>query len=333
MAIIKLDKTIVSDANQQQLFDPLYGGIYKGAFDEFYIEWEPEQDKYLKGYNVYYSLFPLLRYKANQQIITGNSFRFKLPIFPQNVIFYFWVSKIVGNKENMQDVEIFINEEGQTVYKLQERLFFEGQKSPIEPSYVFPEMDQKNIEDAMKDVLKRIQTDFKFMLQNGGIECYVYMRRWASDYPLGVPCKCTDTSDADADFRGRGRCSLCFGTGIVGGYYPPINILLRFNEKPSKKFDGAVYGLKVSQTYDAWTLPEPILRVGDLIVRKFDGNKYVVDEVQVSGAFRSILTRQDISMSILPETDIRRIVSLETINNALNQIKDPRYNEANRISF
>jgi hypothetical protein len=325
MAIKKLDKTIVANAVDRQKFDVMYGGLYNGALDSFHIEWDNEPDN--EGYNVYYSLFPMMRYKANKELIMTNSYDFYLPIFPQNLIFYFWVSKIVDNKE------IFINEDGQTVYTIQEKLFYENTESPIEPNDAFPEINQENIESTMKDVLTRIKNDFKFMLQNDGIKCDVYMRRWGSDAPLGVPCKCTDTSDADADFRGRGRCSLCFGTGIIGGYYPPIKMIIRFNETVAKKFNGSVYGLKVAQTYDAWTLPQPILRTGDLIVRSFDGVRYEVTNVTVSSVIRGIPTRQDIEVDIVQETDIRKIVSLDTINKALEKINDPRFNEFNRISF
>ena len=278
MSILKIEKDIIVNNNNIK-YDPMYGGIYKGAMDQVYIEWEIEKDIGLEGYNVYYSFFPLLRYKVNDKIITTNYVRFNLPIFPQNLIWYFWVSKIVNGKE------IFINEEGQTVYKQQEKLFFEDKTNYITPNDAFPEIDQENIQQMMKSVLVRIKNDFTFILQNDGVECDIYMKRWGSDYPFGVPCKCGDTMDADADFRGRNRCSLCFGTGIIGGYYPPIRMILRFNEMPARKFEGVVYGLKVSQTYNAWSIPNPILRSEDLVVRRFDGARYIVDQVEIGNYF------------------------------------------------
>lgn len=326
MAICKIDRTIVDDKDANNIFDPAFGGVYFGAYNIVTITWDIETDLGLQGYNVYFSMFPLYRYKVNKDaLITENFLKFKLPIYPQNMYFYFWVSKIVNGKE------IFINDDGETYFEVQNRNFYEETESPIETSYVFP--DTKNINAAMKDLIHNfIPAEVKFMLQNDGSDCDVYMRRWGTDKPFGIPCSCVDKSDANADFRGSDRCSLCFGTGVLGGYYPPIKMTIRFNLMPAKKFASQVFGLKVSQTYDGWTIPDPILRAGDIIVRRVDGERYEIKEVKVSSP-RDVKTRQDLGFDLIGTLDIRRIISLETINTALAKAADPRYNPQGRSNF
>lgn len=322
MSIQKIDFTEVADPSAKIKFSPTFGGIYVGAYSRVKIEWNAEVG--VNGYNVYYSVFPLLRYKANDVVITATSYEFNLPLYPNNIVFYFWVSKIINS------VETFINTEGETYDTTTERSFNAETISPIETSYVFPET--KNINEQMKLLLTRIKADMQFMLQNDGTPCYVYLRRWGSDKPYGIPCPCTNNNDDNPDFTGRDRCNLCFGTGVIGGYYPPIEMFIRFNVMPSKEFRGVVYGLKVSQTYEAWSIPDPILRAEDLIVRKYDGERYLVKDVALSTQ-RSVATRQELRLDLLPMNDIRRIVSLDTINQALSYSSNPKYNPKNNEDF
>ena len=324
MSIKKIDRTVVDFDATKNFTDPFAGGTYFGNYNVVSLEWDAESDA--SGYNVYFSIFPLYRYKINvDAVITTNTYQFRLPVLPQTVTFYFWVSKIVNNNE------VFINDDGETFNEINKRNFYEQTESPIEASYLFPETG--NVNSAMKElILKRIPADTKFILQNDGTDCDVFMRRWGTDAPFGIPCACTNNSDANADFRGSDKCSLCFGTGIIGGFYPPIKMTIRFNLMPAKEFKGAVFGLKVSQTYDAWTLPEPILRAGDMIVRRYDGERYIVEQVATS-IHRDVATRTDLKLNLLSLLDIRRIVSLETINAALSKTNDPHYNPQGRINF
>ena len=328
MAITSIDRTEIKDEDAINIFDPMFGGVYFGAYNIVTLEWDIESLA-IKGYNVYFSLFPLIRYKVTKDApILETSLEFKLPIFPQNMYFYFWISYIKGD-----DTEVFINTEGQTFNDINIKNLTEEIVSPIDTNFVFPETD--NLNETMKFLItERIPADTKFILQNDGVKCKVYMKRWGSDAPFGIPCACTKTNNANAnsDFRGRDRCNMCFGTGILGGFYPPIDMTIRFNLMPAKEFKGAVFGLKVGQTYEAWSIPDPILRNGDLIVRVNDGARYEVKDVALSQQ-REVVTRQNFGLELISLNDIKRIVSLETINNALGFASDPRYNSLNRENF
>jgi hypothetical protein len=177
-------------------------------------------------------------------------------------------------------------------------------------------------------LLQRIKDDEKMAVQTLGVKCDVYLRRWGANEPFGIPCSCTEDK-TDPDFMGSSNCSLCFGTGIIGGYYPPIEMYIRFNATPSKDFKGTIRGLTVNQTYDAWTVIPPFLREKDLVVRKIDGKRWEIKDVQES-FFRGAPLKQLFSLSLLSPNDIKNLVSLANINNALSVLNDPRYNVPKR---
>lgn len=320
--IINIDRSYIEDPNAVIKYDPFFGGTYKGSYSYVKLTWDAQDDEGLEGYNVYYSVHPLTRHKANKDSIISNAeYEMSLPLYPNNIIFYFWVSKVVNG------TEIFLNEEGQNTYDSAEQETFE--ENPMTPNNGFPETD--NINDQLNDLLQRSKDDKKMALQMVGVKCDVYLRRWGAQEPFGTPCSCTEDRD-DPDNMGSGRCPLCFGTGITGGYYPPIEMYIRFPNKPANDFKGTVRGLTLSQTYDAWTIVPPILREQDLIVRKIDGRRWITRDVQVS-FFRGAATMQYFSLDLIMPTDIRYIVSLDTINQALSNLTDPRYNAPRRNIF
>lgn len=320
--VININRNYIEDPNAIIKYDPFFGGTYKGSYSYVKLSWNIQKDEGLEGYNVYYSVHPLTRYKANKNgVVTTNNFEMNLPLFPNNIIFYFWISKVVNGQET------FLNEEGQSTYDSAEKETFED--NPMTSNNGFPETD--NINSQLSDLLERSKDDKKMALQMLGVKCDVYLRRWGTQEPFGVPCKCTEGRD-DSDFIGSGRCPLCFGTGIIGGYYPPIELFIRFPAKPANDFKGTLRGITLSQTYDAWTIVPPILREQDLIVRKIDGRRWNVRGVQVA-FFRGAATLQYFSLDLLVPTNIKYIVSLEKINEALATLDNPKYNTPDRDIF
>ena len=319
---LKIDLNYISDPNAIIKYDPYWGGTYKGSYMSVTVDWIASTDKGLQGYNLYFGVHPLVKYKANKDgLLATPHLVMQLPVLPQNINFYFWATKIVNN------VEIPLNVDGQTTYDTSKIETFST--NPVEPNPAFPETD--NINDQLNLLLQRSLDDKKMALEMLGVKCDVYARRWGTQKPFGVPCTCTEDKQ-DPDFIGSSRCPLCFGTGIVGGYYPPIEMFIRFPLQPADDFKGTVRGLTLSQTYDGWTIIPPILREQDLIVRKIDGRRYTISGVQVT-FFKGAATNQFFSLDLLSPTDIRHIVSMDTINSALAKLDDPRFNTPGRNSF
>lgn len=320
---LHVDLNYISDPNANIIYSPIKGGLYKGSYSTVTLTWTAQTDGKLEGYNVYWGVTPLIKIKANKTaIVTEATYTFELPLYPQNIINYFWVGKVVNG------VETILNPEGTSSYYMAEQENVYGD-NPITPNYAFPETD--NVNDAIKQAWDQGKQNKKFILETLGVKCDVYLRRWGAQYPHGVICSCVEDKE-DPDFHGSGRCAMCFGTGLVGGYYEPFEAYILFPNKVASNFKGQVYGLTLIQTYDAWTITPPFIRSEDLIVRKVDGRRYKVNDVSVM-FFRGAASIQAFQLELLSPADIRHVVSTSTINAALAKIDDPRFNPNNRNSI
>ena len=93
---------------------------------------------------------------------------------------------------------------------------------------------------------------------------------------VGPQCPCYSVNRG----RAKGRCPVCFNTGIAGGYVPYINssdplgrIMVRF-EPYEEKVSASEQGYMQDVQASAWTLPHPILRQRDIIiVYNLDGSE------------------------------------------------------------
>jgi hypothetical protein len=333
---IQIDLNYITDKNAIIKYNSTFGGTYSGAFSWVKIDWEAQTDKNLLGYNVYFSAFPLLKYKANTTTmipVGTTTFQFELPLYPQNIAFYFWVSKIVQTGVDIHNnpitQETILNDdgEGQTTYTSSEYNTFTT--NTIDTNTQF--YDTENIFEDFEMILRRMKDDRKMELQMKGMPCDVYMRKWGTSAPYGTICVCSEDK-TDPDFMGSTRCPICFGTGVIGGYYEKMEMFISFPLHPGKTFNGFVKGLTISQTYDGWTIVPPFLRAQDLVVRKMDGQRWIIGDVNCTW-FRGAAITQFFSLNLIQQTDIRYIVSNNTIATALDTLKDPRFNTPSRENF
>jgi hypothetical protein len=332
---IQIDLNYITDKNSVITYSQNYGGTYTGSFSYVKLDWDEQTDSRLLGYNVYYSVYPLLKYKKNTTIIPKGTehYEFSLPIYPQNIPFYFWVSMIIQTGVDINNVpiteEIILNddEEGYTTYTWSQTDTFDT--NTIDTNTQFYDTD--NIFDDFETILRRIKDDRKMALQMLGIKCDVYLRRWGTQAPFGVPCACVEDKD-DPDFMGGTRCPLCFGTGVLGGFYEKIETYMRFPAQPAKDFKGYIRGLSVEQSFTCWSITPPFFRTGDIIVRKIDGQRWTIKNIQLT-TFRGAAITQLFDADLISQTDIKMLVSNENINKALSVLSDPRYNVSGRSSF
>lgn len=317
---VQVNLNYISDPQAIIKYSPQFGGIYQGSFSTVVLDWTAQTDMGLTGYNVYYGVHPITHYKANTDaIISTNHYEFQLPLYPQNIINYFWVSKVVGGTETI------LNPEGYSSYYAAEQQNIYGE-NPIFSNSYFPETD--NIFASNQDAWEKAKAEKLMILQMFGVKCDVYFRKWGTIAPYGQMCACVEDTQ-DPSFLGSGRCALCFGTGLIGGYYEPLEMFIRFPNKPASNFQGTIKGLTLSQTWDAWTMAPPFLRDGDLVVRKVDGRRFIVKGVQLS-SWAGAASMQNFNLDLLQQTDIRQIVSTSTIRSAMANLSDPRYNPGNR---
>lgn len=138
----------------------------------------------------------------------------------------------------------------------------------------------------------------KFLLVQGGERVKLFIRK-----SVGYGCGCY------SETRGQpnSSCLSCFGTGFMGGYEGPFDILIAPDDAKKSKLQSN-RGQSLDHTYDTWTGPAPLISQRDFLV-KLNGDRYVIGPVSMPTNRGNVL-QQMFSISHLDETDIRYRVPL-----------------------
>jgi hypothetical protein len=120
----------------------------------------------------------------------------------------------------------------------------------------------------------------------------------------GEVCGCVNPETGEA----KTACPACFEIGIVGGYYGPLDILfidpdqglLRTTEEG---------GVKVERTSRSYLGPSPIVKNGDIIVRK-NGERLVIGNLTYKSP-RGVLLQQEFDCILLPPGSTKYLIPLQ----------------------
>jgi len=126
-------------------------------------------------------------------------------------------------------------------------------------------------------IWKSIIVKNRFLLEQMGERVKLFIRK-----EVGV--KCPNYSDSHG--QSTYTCKLCYGTGILGGYYGPFDIMVAGPEA-AKSIELTDIGFKMSFTFESWMGPSPLIRPRDFIVRQ-NGERLSVGGVTPQGAKGSI---------------------------------------------
>lgn len=127
---------------------------------------------------------------------------------------------------------------------------------------------------------------------------YLMLRR-----TKGVPCGCVDVDSKQP----RTGCKECYETGVVGGYYGPLDILFIDPDTDiSRTIDEN--GTKVERNSKSYLGPSPIVQNGDLIIRR-NGERLAIGNVTYKSP-RGVLLQQDFDVNLLPSKDTRYFIPI-----------------------
>ena len=143
----------------------------------------------------------------------------------------------------------------------------------------------------------------RWILEQGGERVKLFIRKWA-----GELCPCWD----DQYRAAKSDCYLCFGTGYIGGYEGPYDIIIAppETEKTVQLMD---MGLHISYDWNTWTGPYPLLNDRDFIVRQ-NNDRLSIAHVNQQGS-RGAIYQQHFMLAPLDRKDPRYTVA---INGGLN---------------
>lgn len=143
----------------------------------------------------------------------------------------------------------------------------------------------------------------KWILEQGGERVKVFKRKVS-----GVPCSCgLDDRMVEVNKQPSSRCLQCFGSGWVGGFDGPYDLLIgpddgerRVTQTPS--------GRRLEHTYEVWTGPSPALTQRDFLVKQ-TGERYSIGAVR-RPSVKGLVLQQHFNIGYLDESDIRYRVPL-----------------------
>lgn len=143
----------------------------------------------------------------------------------------------------------------------------------------------------------------RWILEQGGERVKLFIRR-----VTGVPCPCQwDVAVFAFAKQPYNYCSCCYGTGFLGGYEGPIDIIVAPDES-ERRVTQTPMGRRLENTYEVWTGPRPMLSQRDFIVKQ-NGERFSVGPVRRTQV-RGYTLQQAFTIGNLDEKDIRYCVPL-----------------------
>lgn len=143
-----------------------------------------------------------------------------------------------------------------------------------------------------------------WILQQGGERAKAFIRKTA-----GVYCSCSlDEKTREWSKQPSNRCTTCFGTGFVGGYEGPYEVII-VPDDGERRISQSDRGRRKEHTYEVWTGPSPLLTQRDFIVKQTN-ERYSIGAVR-RPSHRGNLLQQHFTIGYLDEGDIRYQVPID----------------------
>jgi len=149
----------------------------------------------------------------------------------------------------------------------------------------------------MREIIRMETLRFK---KEAGVEGYLLKRRL-----FGEECECIDTLTKEVR---NAQCAICYGTGYVGGYYPPVPCYYfeEVEEGGGKVFDNQLDNAEGRGTIDdsrriiARVLNTPQVFAYDVIVDKGGDTRWVVRSAEGAVAIRGLPIVLKAELRLLP---------------------------------
>lgn len=137
-----------------------------------------------------------------------------------------------------------------------------------------------------------------WILQQGGERVKLFKRKVS-----GIPCPCrVDERIQEYSKQPDARCVTCLGTGWVGAFDGPIDIILAPDDA-ERAVRQTANGRTLDHKYEVWTGPSPVVTQRDFVVKQ-TGERYSIGPVR-RPAHRGLPLQQHFNIGYLDEQDIR----------------------------
>ena len=178
-------------------------------------------------------------------------------------------------------------------------------ETPLGYSEPIAAINSEKLDYIWKEAIRRN----RWILEQGGERVKLFIRR-----VTGTPCNCSwDPTLLEYTKQPVNNCLSCFGTGFLGGYEGPIDLIVGPDDA-ERRVAQTANGRRLEHTYEVWTGPSPMLSQRDFIVKQ-NGERYSIGPVRRTGV-RGVSLQQAFQIAYLDSHDIRYqvpLVGLETL--------------------
>jgi hypothetical protein len=160
-------------------------------------------------------------------------------------------------------------------------------------------INSEKVDYIWKEAIRRN----RWILEQGGERVKLFIRR-----VTGTPCGCAwDERLFEFSKQPLNNCLSCFGTGFLGGYEGPIDLIVGPDDAERRVAQTSA-GRRLEHTYEVWTGPSPMLSQRDFVVKQ-NGERYSIGPVRRTGV-RGVVLQQAFQIGYLDSADIRYQVPL-----------------------
>ncbi len=117
-----------------------------------------------------------------------------------------------------------------------------------------------------------IRNKERWILEGGGERVLLLKRKHEGT-------RCPNFDNVRRRDRKHGFDTECFGTGFVGGYFQPIEIMISLISGGVEQITWEATGKRRISVRRSWTLWEPLLQNGDIIIRKVNSQRLRITNV------------------------------------------------------
>jgi len=183
-------------------------------------------------------------------------------------------------------------------------------ETPLDRCQPVSDADIEKIDYIWREGIRRNN----WMLEQGGERVKFFTRRVAC-----VPCTCSafDPQTITYGKQPDSLCMGCFGTGIVGGYDGPYELIIAPDEA-ERRISQLAQGRRKEHTYEVWIGPSPMVTQRDFLVKQ-NNDRYSIGPVRYPSNRGNIL-QQHFNIAYLDSNDIRYKVPVDGIPSV-----SPRY--------
>lgn len=167
-------------------------------------------------------------------------------------------------------------------------------ETPLEYAPPVSVMEVETLDYIWREAIKRNN----WILEQGGERVKLFIRK-----QKGVRCTCGwDPRMFEYYKQPKADCELCFGTGWVGGYEGPYDIIVA-PEDAERRIEQTPNGRHLNFQYEVWTGPSPVITQRDFLVKQ-TGERFSIGPVHTVTA-RGAPLQQSFTIAYLDECDIR----------------------------